>query len=132
MGFETDVFISALFSPAFARGAGITLSLALLSHALAILLSLPMAIVLLGKNRIAAGLIKAYIVVFRAIPLLLLLLLIWNGLPQIHPIFRDSWFSPFLGALIGIAISEAAYQVEINRSALSALPEGQTDAGKAL
>lgn len=132
MDFDTSIFISALFSPAFAKGAVITLSLALLSHAAAVLLSLPMALVLIGKDRVGAAFVKAYIVIFRAIPLLLLLLLIWNGLPQIHPIFRESWFSPFLGALFGIAISEAAYQVEINRSALSALPEGQTDAGKAL
>lgn len=76
--------------------------------------------------------VKVYITIFRAIPLLLLLMLIWNGLPQIHPIFRESWFSPFLGALIAIAISEAAYQVEINRSALIALHDGQSDAGKAL
>lgn len=125
MNFDTSTFVAALLSPAFFKGAAITLSLALLSHAVAIVISLPMAVILLGGNRIGRAVIKVYIVVFRAIPLLLLLLLIWNGLPQINPIFRESWFSPFVGALVGLAISEAAYQVEINRAVLSAVPEGR-------
>jgi His/Glu/Gln/Arg/opine family amino acid ABC transporter permease subunit len=82
--------------------------------------------------RIGRNVIKAYIVLFRAVPLLLLLLLIWNGLPQINPVFREDWFTPFFAALIGLALIEAAYQIEINRAALGAIDKGQIDAGHAL
>lgn len=132
MDFDGAVFLSALTSPAILRAAVLTVVLTVSSHAIAIALSLPMAVVLLGKNRFGRAITKTYIVLFRAVPLLLLLLLIWNGLPQIDPIFRESWFTPFLAALIGLSLIEAAYQVEINRAALGALDKGQTDAGYAL
>ncbi|MBZ0262859.1 MAG: amino acid ABC transporter permease [Hyphomicrobiales bacterium] len=132
MDFDLTIFVSALSSPALIKGAALTLVLTLVAHALAIAISLPMAVMLRGTSRIGRNVIKAYIVLFRAVPLLLLLLLIWNGLPQINPVFREKWFTPFLAALIGLALIEAAYQIEINRAALSAIDKGQIDAGNAL
>ena len=61
-----------------------------------------------------------------------MLLFVWNGLPQISPIFRETWFSPFIAALLALTLNEAAYQVEINRAALSAIDDGQFQAGAAL
>ncbi|MFO1087989.1 MAG: amino acid ABC transporter permease [Hyphomicrobiales bacterium] len=132
MDFDFRIFFSALTSPAIVTGAGVTLLLTLLSHAIAIGISLPMAVALLGRNKTLKTGAKAYIVLFRAIPVILLLLLIWNGLPQVFPIFRDEWFTPFFAALVGLSLIEAAYQVEINRTALAAIPKGQIDAGNAL
>jgi His/Glu/Gln/Arg/opine family amino acid ABC transporter permease subunit len=132
MNFEVDIFLSALTSRALISGAAVTLVLTVSAHAVAIAISLPMAVALLGRARFAISLVQAYIVLFRAVPLLLLLLLIWNGLPQLEPSFRERWFTPFLAALIGLSLIEIAYQVEINRAALSAVAPGQFDAGEAL
>lgn len=132
MAFDWSVFVSALFSASLFKGAVIALALTVLAHALAIALSLPMAIALRGTNRTLKAAIKVYVTLFRAVPILLLLLIIWNGLPQLSPIFREQWFTPFLAALIGLALTEAAYQVEINRAALGAIHHGQVDAGNAL
>jgi polar amino acid transport system substrate-binding protein len=60
------------------------------------------------------------------------LLFIWNALPQFFPIFREQWFTPFLATLVALSINESAYQVEINRSALSAVDGGQELAADAL
>jgi len=132
MTFDGGVFWSALFSWAFLKGALVTLSLAVLSHAVAIAISIPMAIVMGRPPSIGRSLIVGYIGLFRAIPTLLLLLFVWNAVPQFFPVFRQPWFSPFLAAWIALALNEAAYQVEINRSALQSVDPGQTWAGQAV
>ncbi|GAL99169.1 ABC transporter amino acid transporter permease [Acetobacter tropicalis NRIC 0312] len=131
--FNWGAFFSALTSMAFLRGAFITLAVALLSHAIAIVISIPMAITLNGRgNSLLKAVLKTYVSVFRGAPTLLQLLFIWNALPQFFPIFREQWFTPFLATLVALSINESAYQVEINRSALSAVDAGQELAADAL
>lgn len=132
MEFDTQVFWSALTSAAYLKGALITLSLTLISHATAIAISLPMALVLNGSNRVARTLATGYVLIFRAVPQLLLLLFVWNALPQFIPVFREPWFNPFLAAWLALSLNEAAYQVEINRAALRSVDHGQGAAGIAL
>ncbi|NJR74365.1 MAG: ABC transporter permease subunit, partial [Scytonema sp. CRU_2_7] len=45
---------------------------------------------------------------------------------------KEQWFSPFLAGLIALSLHQAAYQAEINRTALQSVPLGQIEAGKAL
>lgn len=131
--FNWGAFFSALTSMAFLRGAFITLAVALLSHVIAIVISIPMAITLNGRgNSLLKAVLKTYVSVFRGAPTLLQLLFIWNALPQFFPIFREQWFTPFLATLVALSINESAYQVEINRSALSAVDGGQELAADAL
>ncbi|MBB2202621.1 ABC transporter substrate-binding protein/permease [Gluconacetobacter tumulisoli] len=131
-GFNWRTFAAALVSPAFARGAAITLAMAVLSHMTAIGLAVPMAMVMNGRDGMLKSAIRAYVALFRAAPTLLQLLFVWNALPQFLPVFRESWFTPFLAAWISLSINEAAYQVEINRAALQAIDPGQALAGDAL
>lgn len=132
MSFDTQLFLDALTSWAFFRAALITIALTILSHACAILLSMPLAAGLNSKHKPVVYAAKLYVGVFRALPALLLLLFVWNGLPQIWPIFRETWFSPFVAALLALSLNEAAYQVEINRAAIGAVDKGQYGAGAAL
>ncbi|MFT8306978.1 ABC transporter substrate-binding protein/permease [Acetobacter malorum] len=131
--FNWQAFFAALTSVAFLKGAAITLSVALLSHFIAIVISIPMAITLNSHGKSALKVVlKAYVSVFRGAPTLLQLLFIWNALPQFFPIFREQWFTPFLATLVALSINESAYQVEINRAALSAVDGGQELAADAL
>ncbi len=131
MTFDGAVFWSALASPVFFKAAVLSAVLALLSHAMSILISIPMALGLNSHHLPVRFAIRSYVGVFRAIPTLLQLLFFWNALPQFDPIFRESWYSPFLAALICFSINEAAYQVEINRAALSSVDKGQIAAARA-
>ncbi|GAB6966748.1 hypothetical protein JCM25156A_07850 [Komagataeibacter kakiaceti JCM 25156] len=131
-GFRWATFLSALGSSAFLRGALITLSVAILSHLTAIIISVPMAITLNGPDSIIRQALRVYVSVFRGAPTLLQLLFIWNALPQFFPIFREEWFTPFLATWLSLSINESAYQVEINRAALSAVDRGQEQAADAL
>jgi His/Glu/Gln/Arg/opine family amino acid ABC transporter permease subunit len=132
MAFDPDAFWSALTSFAFLKAAAITLALALLSHATAILVAVPLALALMGSKGVLYRLVQVYVGLFRGAPTLLQLLFVWNALPQFIPVLRDDWFTPFLAAFIALALNEAAYQVEINRAALQSVERGQFDAGRSL
>ncbi|WP_082246773.1 ABC transporter substrate-binding protein/permease [Acetobacter ascendens] len=131
--FDWNAFFSALTSRAFIHGALITLTVALLSHVIAITLSVPIAIALNNPQRSVLKIVlEGYVALFRAAPTLLQLLFIWNAVPQFFPIFREQWFTPFLATVLALSINESAYQVEINRSALSAVDPGQELGASAL
>jgi len=132
MNFDLSTFLDALFSWPFLRGALLTLGLTVAAHMAAILIAVPLAVVLNGPPSALRKLITAYVGFFRAVPTLLQLLFVWNALPQIFPIFREEWFTPFLAAWIALSLNESAYQVEINRAALSSVDGGQMAAGQAI
>lgn len=132
MNFDLSTFQEALFSWPFLRGAMLTLGLTVAAHMAAILIAVPLAVVLNGPPSALRGLITAYVGFFRAVPTLLQLLFVWNALPQIFPVFREEWFTPFLAAWIALSLNESAYQVEINRAALSSVDGGQMAAGQAI
>jgi len=78
---------------------------------------------------------KAYIFVFRGAPLLVQLFVVYYGLGSI-PAVRASIFWPFLRdafdcAVLSYALCTAAYQSEIFRGALAAVPHGQIEAARA-
>ncbi len=68
-----------------------------------------------------------YIWVFRGTPLLVQLIMIYTGLPQI-----GVKFSVVESALIALVLNEAAYLAEIIRGGILAVPAGQRNAGRAL
>lgn len=74
---------------------------------------------------------KSYIWLFRSLPLLVLLIFVYN-LPQIWPKSSTLLSNPFISGLIALVLSETAYMAEIHRGALQAIPKGQYEAGKML
>lgn len=70
---------------------------------------------------------RIYIWIFRGTPLLVQLIIIYTGLPQI-----GIKFSVVESALIGLVLNEAAYLAEIIRGGILAVPAGQSNAGRAL
>src|SRR5205814_4083918 len=78
------------------------------------------------------GAVLVYNWFFRAIPTLLLLLFVWNGLPQLWSVFTGNWFKAFLAAFVALTLNEAAYMSEIIRAGLMSVDPGQELAGRAL
>lgn len=132
MGFEAAIFLEALTSPALARGAAISVALALAAMAASLVVAIPLAALTLSGTRPVRLAIAAYVWLFRGTPALLVLLFIWNGLPQISGIFRGAWFSPFLAAFLALTLIGVAYLTEILRGAYLAVPDGQRQAAAAL
>ncbi|CAH2601701.1 L-cystine transport system permease protein TcyL [Rhodovastum atsumiense] len=132
MDFDTGLFLDALLSWPFLHGALLTVALSLASHGVGIVLGLGVALMGTSPRRPVRGLAAAYVWFFRGTPVLLLLLFVWNALPQVVPAFREDWFTPFLAAWLALSLNETAYQSEINRAALLAVDDGQRAAAAAL
>lgn len=133
MAFSFELFIKALLTPAMIRGAGIALILTLLVFVISFFGCLPMALWLNSKKKVRAIGARIYVWVFRAAPVILVLLFVWNGSPQLFPaLLKASWFTPFVAATISLVLITIAYMAEIMRSALGAVPPGQSEAAQAL
>lgn len=132
MQFDTDIFFQQLLSSSFLKGAWISISLAVVSQVGAIVLGAVLAAAKLSRSGLARGAANTYLWFFRAIPTLLVLLLVWNAAPQAFPVLRQDWYSPFVAAFFALALAEAAFMAEIIRSALLSIDEGQTLAARAL
>lgn len=70
---------------------------------------------------------KIYIDIFRSIPLLVLLIIVYYALP-----FVGIRFSPFVSAVVALTLVSAAYTAEIFRAGIEAIPHGQFEASQAL
>jgi polar amino acid transport system permease protein len=81
----------------------------------------------------------AYIDVMRAIPILIILLLISGGLPYLEFIPKEiripQWFGqpdPFWYAVMGLTLVYGAYMAEVYRAGIEAVPPGQFEAARSL
>jgi His/Glu/Gln/Arg/opine family amino acid ABC transporter permease subunit len=130
--FDTHIFWEALTSRPYWHGAILALELTLASLGAASAIAFFLALGALSRSRPLRGFVLLYNWFFRAIPTLLLLLFVWNGLPQLWGTFTSSWYKPFLAAFIALSLNEAAYMSEIIRAGLLSVDPGQELAGRAL
>jgi len=90
-------------------------------------LALIFAVLLDGKNRVVRWVVLALVELGRGIPLLVLLYIFYQGLPQVSIIP-----SAFTAAIWAFTWSTAGYGTEIIRSSLKSVPQGQLEAAKAV
>jgi His/Glu/Gln/Arg/opine family amino acid ABC transporter permease subunit len=132
MSFDTNLFWDSVFSREFANGALLAIVVALIAQAAGIVIGFLLALIRMNKVPVLSQIAWFYIWILRALPTLLVLLIVWNAFPQFIPSMKDPWFTPFIAACIGLGFQEGAYMSEILRSALSAVDEGQSTAARAL
>ncbi|MDT0308296.1 amino acid ABC transporter permease [Streptomyces sp. DSM 44917] len=121
------------------EGAGKTLWITLLSMVIGVVLGLTLAVMRLSRNPVLAGTAWGYIWFFRGTPVLVQLFL-WYNLALVFDtldvgFYRDEMndvMTPFLAALLGLGLNEAAYMAEIARAGILSVDEGQTEAAHAL
>jgi polar amino acid transport system permease protein len=132
MEWDTDLFLDALTSSALLNGALITIALTVTAWCGAQLVGAVLALGRTSRFRVVRGGVVTYLWLFRAVPLLLQLLFVWNALPQLIPDLKSDWFTPFIAALVALTLHEAAYMAEISRSGLLSVDPGQRDAARAI
>lgn len=109
------------------RAALVTVMIAFGSMIIAVVLGLPLAV---GQSKGPAAirlLCTAYVEFFRGTPVLVQLLFLYFGLPAIG-IAMPGW----LTALVGLGLNYAAYESQVYRAALEAIPRGQWEAAYSL
>lgn len=121
---HTDAVIRYL--PAIFRAAAITIVLSCAAMALAVVLGVAVASGRVYGGPVLRAALTAYVELTRGTPVLLQLFVLYYGLAEIVRL------PAFAAALLGLGLNYAAYESEIYRSALEAVPKGQLEAARVL
>ena len=127
-----------LYAPLLARGALVTIALAVLSLAFATALGALGAAARIAPGRIGRLIVTLYTTIVRGIPDLVLLLLGYFGGQRLLNVIAG-WFgqdgvniSPFWAGVLSIGFIYGAYLTETFRGAFMTVPRGQIEAAEAL
>jgi glutamate transport system permease protein len=109
------------------RGLAATLRAALLAMALSSLVGALLAVGRLSRRRWLAGLAGGWVELFRGLPLLLMILFVFLGLPALGVTVSTFW-----ALVAGLTLYNSAVLGEIFRAGILSLPRGQTEAAYAI
>jgi polar amino acid transport system permease protein len=109
-------------------GLVLSLEIAFVSILIGILIGLSLALIYTDAGRIPRAIISGYVEVIRNVPLLLLVYMVFYGIPTVGGFVYDATTS----FIMTLSIYAGAYLVEIFRAGLDAVPKGLIDAGKAI
>jgi len=143
--YRWNIFAEYLFNERIMFGVWNTLQLTVYSMVLAIVLGVILAVMRLSPNPVFRSVSWVYLWIFRGTPIYVQLAF-WGLIPTIYANiqlgvpFGPSFFHlnlqalsiPFILAMLGLALNEAAYMAEIIRAGISSVPEGQSEASTAL
>lgn len=134
---EAVTLVIGEWGAALLRGALVTLQISCGAFAVGLLVGLAVALVKLGGNPLLKLLANAYTTICRAVPeLLLILLLYYAGSDAINALLKLAGHDPidingFAAAVTVLGIVQGAYAAEIIRGAVLAIPFGHIEAARA-
>jgi His/Glu/Gln/Arg/opine family amino acid ABC transporter permease subunit len=114
------------YLPALLRAAAITLLLSCLAMALAVRVGIAVAAGRVYGPAVVRAPLAIYVELIRGTPVLLQLFVLYYGLSSVVRL------PAFLAAVLGLGLNYAAYESEIYRAALQAIPRSQLEAGRTL
>ena len=115
-------------------GLGITLSLALISFAIAIVIGIIFGMFSVSPYKSLRLISEIFVDVIRGIPLMILAAFIFWGVPNFIETFtgQQSPINDFVAGTIALSLNSAAYIAEIVRGGIKAVPIGQMEASRSL
>ena len=125
------------YAPSYFQGLMTTLGLVSSSIILGAIISIPVTLGRMSKNRFFSAIAYAYVYFFRGTPLIAQVFLIYYGLGSFKPFLeaiglwiflREAWYC----ALLAFSLNTAAYQAEILRGAIRSVPLGQWEGAASL
>jgi His/Glu/Gln/Arg/opine family amino acid ABC transporter permease subunit len=111
------------YLPFLLSGAVVTLELSIISMLLSLVLGLLVALGRLSGLRVLDWILRAYVEIWRDVPLIVQLLVLYFTLPEI-----GISLPAFLAGIIGLSLNLGAYLSEVFRAAITAIEKGQRDA----
>lgn len=124
---DWDGFFGYLLNPYLFEGATVTVGLTIASIIGGLILGCLLSMLRLSEYKLLVLIAKTYIWIFRGTPLLVQLIIIYTGLPQL-----GIKFTVMESALLGLVLNEAAYLAEIIRGGILGVNSGQSSAARAL
>ena len=101
-----------------------TVLLSLTAIVISIVIGLLVALPGLSSNKILRGINRFYVEVVRAVPILVMILWVYYGFPQLV----DIPISVFWAGVIALALSDSAFEAEIFRAGIQSIDKGQYEA----
>tara|TARA_B100001248_G_scaffold146179_1_gene109795 strand:- start:208 stop:963 length:756 start_codon:yes stop_codon:yes gene_type:complete len=105
-----------------------TIALSVTAILISIILGLLVALPGLASQRPARLVNRVYVELVRAVPILVLILWVYYGLPQV----ADISISVFWAGVLALAISDSAFQAEIFRAGIQSIDRGQHEAAHSI
>lgn len=124
---DWGAFFHYLHNAYLLKGAGVTLALSLASLVIGLACGLVAALMRLSSNRLVNLPASFYVWLMRGTPVLVQLIIIYTGLPQL-----GLRLNVIESALLGLGLNEGAYLAEIIRAGILAVPRGQFEAARAV
>jgi polar amino acid transport system substrate-binding protein len=115
------------------KGAKETVIITYQSMLLAVLLALPICLCRMYGPAPLRWLAGAYVEFFRGIPVLFILYFLYFGLPELYPELKEYLiFKAATVAILAFGLNYAAYEAEVYRAAIGAVPAGQWEAAASI
>jgi polar amino acid transport system permease protein len=105
-----------------------TIALSVTAILISVLLGLLVALPGLARQRPPRVINRVYVELVRAVPILVLILWVYYGLPQV----ADISISVFWAGVLALAISDSAFQAEIFRAGIQSIDRGQHEAAHSI
>ncbi len=131
MSLDWQYFFSLFTMSAFYEACVVVIVLSILAWVIGAVLGFVIACGKLSEKRWLSVPTSLFIWFFRSVPLLVVLVFVYN-MPQLFPSTGAFLGVPFFAGLVSLVVTEAAYMAEIHRSGLLSVAKGQKEAGHAL
>lgn len=105
-----------------------TITVSLCAIGLSVILGAVVAMAGLSQNNHLKRVNRVYVELFRSVPLLVLLLWVFYGLPVIIGL----QLGVFMTGVLSLALSDSAFEAEVFRAGIQSVPKGQIEAAKSL
>ncbi|PRQ11203.1 amino acid ABC transporter permease [Corynebacterium sp. 13CS0277] len=138
--YHWDTYRAYLFDTRVATAALHTLELTVLAMLLGVVLGALLAVLRMSPNPVLRAVAWTYLWVFRGTPVYVQLVF-WGLMSSLYQSINVGFAeidiqqfleNTFILAALGLGLNESAYMAEIVRAGIQAVPEGQTEASKAL
>ncbi|MEM7046702.1 MAG: amino acid ABC transporter permease [Pseudomonadota bacterium] len=111
-----------------ATGFGITIGVSLSAISLSLIAGLGLAFLMLSSRPTVRGITRSFVEAVRAVPILVMLLWVYYGLPVISGIVLDR----FVSGVLALALCDCVFEAEIFRAGIQSVPKSQREGGAAL
>ena len=127
MGYQLDLSIITRNLPLFLKGVFLTVEISFFAIVIGLAVGILAAVARTSRLRIIQAIGAIYVEVFRNTPLLIQIFIIFFGLPGL-----GIKLSPYVSGLTALVLYVGAYNTEVIRAGLEAVPRGQIEAAKSL
>jgi polar amino acid transport system permease protein len=126
--FRWDIFEQFFFSSFFLQAAWVTLWISVVAQTSGVIIGLFLALMRMSSFPFLSWPARAYIWFFRGSPLLVQVLVFWDGLPRLAGLLLTAEAC----VLLAFSLNEGAYMAEIIRAGIASVDPGQMEAAKSL